>query len=175
MSIGIRDAVQQTKHRLEESPDAARSADRPAIAVLDGGLRCRVEAPDGSVLITDMPASLGGGGSAPTAGWLARAARASCLATRIAMHAAECGVELETVEVVAESESDTRGLLGLDETVPPGPLRSALRVRIVAPDVDDEKLRELVEWAEAHSPVSDLVTRAVPSEVTIEREVGALR
>jgi uncharacterized OsmC-like protein len=169
----IRNSLQQTKSALAERPENARSPDRPATAVIDAGLRCRLEAPDGSVLFTDMPAPLGGEASAPTPAWLARAARASCVATMVAVRAAELGWELARVEVVAESESDLCGMLGLDETVPPGPLRTALRVRIEAPGLNPGQLNELAEWAERHSPVSDLVTRAVPSTVALDVEAIA--
>ena len=59
-----------------------------AVAVLEGGgLRCRAEGPNGAVLVTDMPRPVGGTASAPTPGWMLRAALANCDATVIAMRA----------------------------------------------------------------------------------------
>jgi uncharacterized OsmC-like protein len=171
----IGDAVRGVRERLEEHPTAARSPDSAAAAVVDGGLRCRIEAPDGSVLFTDMPTALGGEASAPTPGWLARAARASCLATMIALRAAELGLELEGVRVLAESESDLRGMLGLEDDVPPGPVETRLRVEVEGPRLRPDEVNALVAWAERHSPVSDLVTRAVPSALAVEPLTGAQR
>jgi uncharacterized OsmC-like protein len=139
---------------------------------MEDGLRCRVETPEGAVVVTDMPAGVGGQGSAPSPGWVARAAQASCDATLIAMRAAELGVPLQRLEVTVDSESDDRGLLGMDEAVPAGPLSSRIRVRIAAEGVDPARLRELVEWADRHSPVSDAVRRAVPTTVEVDPQSG---
>ena len=164
----IRDAVHRTTKYLTERPDKARSIDRPATAVIEEGLRCRVEGPGGWSTGTDMPKALGGGAAAPTPGWLSRAAQASCLATVIAMRAAQEGIALNTLEVVVHSESDSRGLLGMDDSVPAGPLTSRADVRIGAADVAPERLREIVRWADDHSPVSDAIGRAIPRKVDIE-------
>ena len=70
--------------------------------------------------------------------------------------------------MTVDSESDDRGLLGMDDAVPAGPLSSRVRVRIVAEGVDPQRLHELVEWADRHSPVSDAIKRAVPTTVEVE-------
>jgi uncharacterized OsmC-like protein len=84
------------------------------------------------------------------------------------MRAAELGVPLQSLEVTVESESDDRGLLGMDDAIPAGPLSSRIRVRIAAAGVDPQRLRELVEWADHHSPVTDAIRRAVPTTVEVE-------
>jgi uncharacterized OsmC-like protein len=109
-----------------------------------------------------MPVDIGGTGSAPSPGWLLRAALANCDATVIAMRAAQLGILLERLEVTVGSESDDRGLLGLSDAVPPGPLGVRVTVRIAAKGASAEQLRELVQWAEQHSPVNDAVRRPVP-------------
>ena len=166
----IRNSIEGARRYLSEHPEEGRSPDRAAVAVLEGGLRCRVEGPEGTSIVTDMPVAVGGAGSAPTPGWLSRAALASCDATVIAMRAAELGIELERLEVTAESESDSRGLLGVDDSVPAGPLSSTVRVRIAARGVPEERLRELVAWTERHSPVGDLIRRSVVQRVEVEVE-----
>ena len=137
-------------------------------AVIEEGLRCRVEGPGGWSAVTDMPKALGGGAAAPTPGWLSRAAQASCLATVIMMRAAREGIALSKLEVVVHSESDSRGLLGMDDSVPAGPLTSRAAVRIAAAGVGPERLREIVRLADSHSPVSDAIGRAVPRRVDIQ-------
>lgn len=136
--------------------------------MLGEGLRCTVEAPAGGPIVTDMPPSVGGGGEAPSPGWILRAAQASCDATVIAMQAAKEGVTLSRLEVTVDSESDDRGLLGVEEDVPAGPLTTRTRVRIEADGVEPERLREIVETARRHSPVQDAVCRAVPESLDIE-------
>jgi uncharacterized OsmC-like protein len=127
-----------------------------------------VTGPDGVNLVTDMPKSIGGRGESPSPGWFLRAAQASCLASLIGMEAARAGVVLRRVEVVVDSESDDYGILGLDDSVPAGPLASRARVRIEAEAPAD--LRGLVTSDDRHCPVTDAVRRAVPWSTEI---VGA--
>jgi len=169
MSVAlIQQSIEGLIKYLSEHPDKCRSTDKAAVAVVEEGLQCRAEGPNGAVLISDMPKAIGGRGSAPSSGWLLRAALANCDATVIAMRAAQLGVSLTTLEVTVDSESDDRGLLGMDDAVPAGPLTMRVRVRIGARDVTPERLREIVEWAEAHAPVGDAIRRAVPSKTDIE-------
>lgn len=170
MSAEIRESIQAVITYLAEHPDEARYVDKGATAVIEEGLRCLATGPEGAVLVSDMPAAVGGGGAAPSPGWLLRAALANCDATVIAMRAAQEGVTLTTLEVTVDSESDDRGLLGIDDSIPAGPLSVRTRVRIGAARVAPDRLREIVQWAEAHSPVADIISRAVPKKLEIEVE-----
>ncbi|HEU4385572.1 MAG TPA: OsmC family protein [Anaeromyxobacteraceae bacterium] len=166
-SAFIRQRIEAARSLLAANPDQGRYSDKAATATLEEGLRCRTRGPD-ATLVTDMASAFGGGDAGPSPGWVLRAALASCDATLIAMRAAELGVALTRLEVTVDSESDDRGLLGVDDRIPAGPLAVRARVRISADGVGPERLRELVEWAEAHSPVADAVRRAVPTRTEIE-------
>jgi uncharacterized OsmC-like protein len=166
-TAGIREAVDGAISYLTEHPAEARYTDSIATAVLTNGLAVTITGPDGASIKTDMPKSVGGGGAAPSPGWLLRAAQASCLATLIAMRAAHEDLDLGRIEVVVDSESDDRGILGIDDSVPAGPLSSRARVRIDARGVAPEDLERLVHWADAHCPVQDAVRRAVPCTVEL--------
>jgi uncharacterized OsmC-like protein len=163
----IRESILNVRTALASKADAGPAPDRPAIAVMEEGLRCRAEGGDGWAVVTDMPAAVGGGGAAPTPGWLIRAALAACAATTIAMRAAELEIALTRLEVTAESETDMRGLLDVGNGVDPGPAGALLRVRLAADGADEQQLDELVEWADSHSPVGDCVRRAIPVELEI--------
>ena len=67
-----------------------------------------------------------------------------------------------------DSESDDRGILGIDEAVSAGPLAIGVRVRIDAADTTVDRLREIVEWGLRHCPVQDVARRAVPVKIEIE-------
>lgn len=86
----------------------------------------------------------------------------------IALRAAQEGISLTTLEVTAGSDSDDRGLLTDDAAA--GPLRVWTQVRLGAEGVAEARLRGVVDWADAHSPVGDAIRRAVP--MTTEVEVG---
>jgi uncharacterized OsmC-like protein len=166
--VHIQQSIENVAKYLSEHPEECRSPDRPATAVIEEGLRCRAEGPDGATLVSDMSRAIGGGASAPSPGWLLRAALATCDATVIAMHAAQLGVALTTLVVTVESESDDRGLVGMGDSIPAGPFSVHTRVRIGATDIAPERLWDIVTWAEAHSPVGDAIRRAVPSRLEVE-------
>src|SRR3989442_6487980 len=117
----VKSALEQPTAYLSKHPDEARYTDSAATATLEEGLRVRVEGPGGATVVTDMPGSVGGTDSAPSSGWLLRAALAACEATLIAMEAAREGIELNRLPVTVASESDDRGILWLDQAVPAGP------------------------------------------------------
>lgn len=164
---GIREAVERAVEYLAGHPEEARYTDSEAVAVVEEGLRIRVDGADGQVR-TDMPAGVGGSGSAPSPGWLLRAALASCDATLIAIEAAREGIKISRLEVAVDSESDDRGILGIDESVPAGPLSIRVRVRVSADGVAEDRLRAVVERATRRCPVYDAVRRAVPTDMEVD-------
>ena len=152
----IRSAVERAVDQLANDPDAGVGPDATAVATLEDGLRCRVQGAKGEV-VTDMGASVGGGGSGPTPGWLMRAALASCDATVIADEAACEGI----LSVTVDSESDARGVLGVGDGVPPGPLAVTVRIELAASNATEEQLRQLAERVLTRSAVGDALTRAI--------------
>ena len=169
MSIeNVRKSMEGAIEYLNQHPREARYTDTAATATIEETLRCHALAPDGTAIKSDMPSSVGGGGAAPSPGWLMRAALANCDATLIAMRAAQVGIRLTELEVVVDSESDDRGLLGMDDSVPAGPLSMRTRIRIAAEGASEEILREIIQWAEKHSPVADSIRRAVPMSTEVQ-------
>lgn len=165
-------AMQRARTALQRRPQVGVHDDSLATSRWDGGTRVVSHHADGMQLATDMPVELGGAGDAPTPGWFLRAGLASCAATRIAIAAAEAGIELTALEVRASSRSDLRGLLGMadadGEPVPAGPLEVQLVVRIAAPGVAPERLRQLVETSDRCSPVSDALRSALRVDLRVD-------
>jgi uncharacterized OsmC-like protein len=164
----IRESMQAVIEYYTHNPGQALSQDKPAIAIIEEGLRSRAAGPDGQSLICDMPTALGGGATAPSPGWTMRAALANCEAIMIALRAAQLGVELTALQVRVDSLSDDRGMLGVDDSQPAGPLSMKISVRIGAPGVEAETLQSIVAWAEVHSPVGEPLTRPMPVEYVVE-------
>jgi uncharacterized OsmC-like protein len=162
----IREALETLGAKLSADPVKARVKNAPATARLAGGLRCEIAGPKNERAATDMPPAMGGLGAAPNPGWYLRAAMAACTATTIAMRAAKLGIALDTLEVTVESESDSRGLLGLGGvSAALGDVRTRVRIGGKA---EPKALRELVEWSDAHSPVGCTVSKAVACSLDIE-------
>ena len=161
-TAGIQKAIRTSSEYLALHPEQARSTDSAAVAKLVDGLVVRVAGPAGTTITTDMVPSVGGTATAPSPGWLLRAAEASCVVTLIAMRAAVLGIALDTLEVTVDSVSDDRGLLGIDEAVPAGPLSGRVSVRLTAAGVDPTRLDEIAHWGVQHCPVCDALERAIP-------------
>jgi uncharacterized OsmC-like protein len=164
---GIRQAIAAATDFLQQNPTEARSTDSAATASLVDGLIVQVTGPDGASIRTDMVPSVGGTATAPSPGWLLRAAEASCVVTLIAMRAAMLGIALDTLEVTVDSESDDRGLLGIDESVPAGPLSGRVAIRLSAEGADEATLDEIARWGVSHCPVCEALERVVPVRVEV--------
>ncbi len=164
----IGDAVRGAREYVRTHPGEARYTDSAATARLEVGLLVRVEGPGEAAVTSDMPPSVGGTGKAPSPAWFLRAGHAACVATLIAMRAAEEAIVLTRLEVVVDSQSDDRGILGAAaDDVPAGPLSTSVRIALAADGVSDERLREIATWGLVHCPVDDAVRRAVPVKVEI--------
>lgn len=165
----IGDAVRGASAYLTEHPDEARYRDSHARARLVTGLRVTVDGPGGEHVETDMPKAIGGTASMPSPGWHLRAATAACVASLIGIRAASLGIGLEpgSVEVMVDSESDDRGILGLDDDVVAGALSVKIVVGLRSRTADRATLEALVGWAVDHCPVSDTIRRSVPVEVVV--------
>jgi uncharacterized OsmC-like protein len=167
-------ALQRAEAVLRRRPETGLHDDAPATARWGGGLRVVASHANGTQVLTDQPAELGGSGDQVTPGWLLRAGFASCTATCIAMTAAAEGITLETLEVRASSRSDTRGLLGMrqadGEPVYAGPRDMRLLVRIGAREVSPQRLHALVERSYHCSPMACALQGAVPVDLRIEAD-----
>jgi len=164
----VRQSVDRVVERCTANPDDVRGPGTPVVAIMEDGPRCRVNKPYGTAIIsTDMPDLLGGGFSAPSPGLIFRASLACCDANLITLRAAQ----LNTLEVRLEGDPEdisTLGFQGIDESIPAGEPSLRLVFHIGAENVTPERLRELIRWVEAHSPVGDSMCRAVPTKFKVE-------
>lgn len=165
-------AMQRMRDVLQRRPGHGLHDDAGAVARWQGEARIACHHANGTQLLTDMPVELGGTGDQVTPGWLFRAGLAACAATRIAMEAAACGIELTELEVRADSRSDTRGLLGMHapdgSPVPSAPCAVQMRVHLRATGVPAETLQALVQRSRNCSPVPAAVEHALPLDWQID-------
>ena len=165
--MSIQDAVERASAYLAEHPTEARYRDAAAVARLGAGLRVDVTGPGGESLHTDMPRGIGGAASEPSPGWFLRAAAAACVTSLIAIRAAATGRTILSCEVRVDSESDDRGILGLDDAVPAGPISTRIEVSIEAPGSQRPDRVALARWAVDHCPVTDALSRPVPLDLDV--------
>jgi len=93
-------------------------------------------------------------------------ALAACLTTTLVYVAAARKVRLTEVESTLEGDMDVRGCLGLTDEVRNGFNRIRVNFKVKG-DAPPEKLREVVERAQARSAVFDMVSQGVPVEVGV--------
>jgi uncharacterized OsmC-like protein len=91
---------------------------------------------------------------------------ASCTATTIAARAARLGITLRSLKVTVHSESDARGLTGIDGV---STALSGLRISIEigAENVPDQQLRDLAGIGEAQSPVNCTLRERPPLAIEV--------
>jgi uncharacterized OsmC-like protein len=116
-----------------------------------------------------MPKGIGGGASKPSPGWYFRAAAAACVASLIGIRAAMTEVELppDSIEVTVDSESDDRGILGLDARIPAGALSIRVVVTVHGGAPGRDAIEQIAQWAVDHCPVTDTAQRAIPIEIRL--------
>jgi uncharacterized OsmC-like protein len=165
----IGDAVARASAYLTEHPDEARYRDSAATARLGANLHVEITGPGGESMATDMPRGIGGEAAVASPGFLFRAAAAACVASLIGIRAATLGIALEPgdVEVIVDSESDDRGILGLDDAIPAGALSLKVIVRFTGGPNGSAARNALARWALDHCPVTDTAARPVPIELEV--------
>ena len=114
----------------------------------------------------DEPPPLGGQDLGANPVEHALIALASCQAITYRFWAAQLGIELDGLEVVAEGDLDVRGFFGFDDSVRPG--FTAVRLKVVPSGPESaERYQQLADAVDAHCPVLDLFSHTTPIERTM--------
>ena len=93
-------------------------------------------------------------------------ALAGCVTTTTVLHATARGIQIESLTTRLTGDIDLQGLLALAD-VAPGYRQIRIQMDIKAANATDEELDDLLQFAQAHSPVCNTVCRPVP--VVVER------
>lgn len=118
-------------------------------------------------LESDEPASLVGQDLGPSATEALLYALASCLNTTFIYYAAIRDVKVEELELDLEGEIDLRGLLDKSDQVRNGyeEIRITFKIKSDAPR---QQIEELIQTAQRHSPVFDMVSNKTPVSARLE-------
>lgn len=160
----IKKAFERNKKAIELRPSIGKSTARTKVRVRDG-TTCEIESST-KKLICDVGTDAGGNDAGPGPGILERGALGSCLAIGYATWAAYIEIPIDNIEVEIESDFDARGQFGIAD-IPSGfkELRYTVTIESSAPE---EEIQELIEKADAHSPVLDDFRRPIPVKRKVE-------
>ncbi|HEY3240199.1 MAG TPA: OsmC family protein [Acidimicrobiia bacterium] len=158
-------AVDATRTALEKEPGRAVVRLRTE-ARLEEGTAVAVRA-GAHTLTVDEPVSVGGTGAGPNPVQLVLASLASCQAITYRYWAEFLGIRLDAITVRVEGDLDIRGFFGLDPDAPPGATAVRCTVTVEGPE-EAARYEELRRSVDAHCPVLDVFTKALPVERILE-------
>jgi len=169
--MDIREHQRVLRERYESGDEALQTITvRSGASGLDDPLHC-VQRPDSVPTVawrSGAHPAVGGEGDAPCSVDLLLAALAACQETTLRLVAANHGIELAAVDVVARADWDPRGTLGMGREYPIGltGIRCATTVRLAA-DIDEERAARFLRSAERYCVVLSTLREAPPVEATL--------
>ena len=113
------------------------------------------------VLVSDEPEVLLSEDRGPNAGEYVLHALASCLTGALVYHAAARGISVKRIATRLEGNIDLQGFLGLSADVRRG-FKDIRVVFDIDADCDETRKQELIEMAQAYSPVFDMLSNGLP-------------
>ncbi len=154
----IKTALERCKKAFTLKPSMGRGTGLSKARIVNG-LSCEITEGNWKFMV-DMPEGIGGNNTAPTPGVYGRAALGSCLAIGYMMKAAELNINVQSLEVEVEADYDDGALLGTaDQHVYPGYLEVRYKINIES-DEPEEKIMQMLDKGDQHSPYLDVFTRA---------------
>lgn len=154
----IANAIERLEHAVERRPGFG-VVTNVSVTTLTDGLQC--SSYEGTFAArTDLSSSLGGDGSAPTPGVLMRAALGSCLAMSYRLRAARHGIELRSICVTVEADSELAGMLSCDASAPPGYTEIRYHV-VVDSSAPSDEVMMVIDEGDRLSPLLDVFTRTI--------------
>lgn len=160
----IKTAFDRVVKAFTRNPQIAKGTGVSVSRITDG-LTCEIQ--EGPWTFTaDMPETAGGSGKGPTPGVYGRAALGSCLAIGYMMRAARYDIAVTLLQVEVQADYDDGVLFGTSDGYP-GYNEIRITVKIES-DAGEERIRQLLKEADAHSPYLDVFSRAQTCKVDYE-------
>jgi uncharacterized OsmC-like protein len=158
------DVISETVRLWEEQPDKAKS--KPTVKALSDGSDAVMEAGPFS-WHSDLPEPIGGTNQAPSPTALLLSALAGCAVVFIRdTLAPQFGVRVDMVEVTAQCEADSRGLLGMDDVE-----ADLQNIRVQSPDSESDVQQLYQAWQE-RCPIYLALTKAMSVSLNMETAQG---
>lgn len=152
----IAGAIARLEGLLGRRPGFGRGTST-SVTTLREGLQCFTEEGPWH-LDSDMSRAFGGSAAAPPPGVLLRASFGSCLAMGYRLRAAKHGVDLTSVRVTVEADSELEGMLTTDAPAPAGwtQFRYHVEVESAAPVAE---VQHVLDEGDRLSPLLDALAR----------------
>jgi len=165
----LKEAFQKTIGAIQKDPKNAAAAFLAKTELVDG-VKCSAKVRNFPAMTVDEPPELGGTDSAMNPVELILVALGTCQEIMYGACAALMDVPLKKVTIGVEGNLDLRGLFGMDESIPAG-YSSISFETIIDSDADEDTLKKLVDFVEAHCPVFDTLARsiAVSGSVSVKK------
>lgn len=154
----IKEAIERTANVIQQKPSVGLKT-KKATARMGKGLTCEMKT-DNWTLTSDMYEAVGGSSAGPTPGDFVRMGVSSCLAIGYAMWFAREEVPYDDIQVELEGDLNHSGMLGLDDSVPPGPDEFRIQINIVS-SAPRQEIERVMALADAHSPELDVMQKPI--------------
>ncbi|MFP6774037.1 MAG: OsmC family protein [Alphaproteobacteria bacterium] len=164
----IKAAADRMMKIFSECPSDGK-ATKSTVAEMVDGLYCHIT--DGEFTMTaDLPTAMGGDNLGPSAGTLARAGLAACLAGGYAMFFAQRNVPINKLSVEVQADLDFGSVFGLKDTST-GFQELRYIVNVDSP-ADPAEIMAAIEMNDAGSPVLQSFIKPLPAkrEVRINQQ-----
>lgn len=161
----IKAALMQKIETVQKNNASARLVFR-AQTKLEKGLQCSAKVRDFPEVLIDEPNDLGGDDTGMNPVEMLLITLGTCQEIVYSAYAAVMGIPLEEVTVNLKGYLDVRGLLAMDDSIPPGYQQISYETTIKS-SADVDTIRKLVAMAESHCPLLDTLKRPIDVDGTV--------
>ncbi len=159
--------LKETIEAIQTDPKKAVMEFRALVRSIEG-LEVLATSRDHAIVI-DEPADLDGSDKGANPVEILLQALGACNTIATLAFAKAMGIKIDSITTEVSGKLDLRGFLGLDPKVRPGFLEINMQTKIKSSE-PREKINQLMEYAEAHCPVKDTLSKGtkVSNKLLIE-------
>jgi uncharacterized OsmC-like protein len=161
----LKEALQHKIAAVQTDPANARLVFRAKTHLIED-VKCAASVRNFPTMLVDEPKDLGGGDEAMNPVELVLVALGTCQEIMYSAYASVMGIPLDELKIDVKGYLDLRGLFGLDGTVPVGYQKITYETTIRSP-ADAATIQKLIETAEGHCPLLDILRRPLDVSGTI--------
>ena len=132
----VKEAIQQTAAAVEADASAGKVRYQ-ATTQWEEDVRCTAKVRNFETMTIDEPAAFGGGDAAMSPADVVLVALGTCQEIMYAALASAMDIQLDECKVDVTADLDLKGLMGMDDEVPPGLLAMDYHVQLKSPASDE--------------------------------------